>query len=112
MIAHQRRGFKLTWHAYRVPVVWIEDRLDIRPDDVLVYPEGMVALMQKTRGLPCKRVAIVLNWAYIHRNLPKGETWLDYGINQAMTPSPLIKSFLEWSMGVDVTLVGNYRHPP
>jgi hypothetical protein len=108
VVAHQTRGFELTWHEYRVPVVWIEDGLDIRPDDVLVYPEGMVPLMQETRAFPCKRVVIALNWAYIHRNLPNGETWLDYGINQAMTPSPLIKAFLEWSMGLDVTLVGNY----
>jgi glycosyltransferase involved in cell wall biosynthesis len=108
VIAHQTRGFELTWHEYRVPVVWIEDKLNIRPDDVLVYPEGLARLMQQTRDLPCRRVVIALNWAYIHRNLPKGETWLDYGINQALTPSPLIKSFLEWSMGLEVTLVGNY----
>jgi hypothetical protein len=107
-IIHQRRGFELTWHEYRVPVVWMEDRLDIGPDDVLVFPEGMARLMQQTRNFPCKRVVIALNWAYVHRNLPKGETWRDYGIHQAMTPSPLIKAFLEWSMELGVTLVENY----
>ena len=108
VIAHRERGFELTWHGYRVPVVWIQDGLDIKPDDVLVYPEGMVQLMKQTRDIPCKRVAIALNWAYIHRNLPGEETWKDYGIVQTMTPSPVIKAFLEWSMGLDVTLIGNY----
>lgn len=108
VVAHQRRGFSLTWHEYKVPVVWVEDVLNIGPSDVLVFPEGMVSLMQSTRNFPCKRVGIALNWAYIHRNLPQGETWPDYGIRQAITPSPLIKRFLEWSMGIEVTLVANY----
>jgi len=108
VIVHQRRGFELTWHEYKVPLVWMADRLDIGPDDVLVFPEGMANLMKQTRDFPCKRVVIALNWAYIHRNLPKGETWRDYGIRQAMTPSPVIKVFLEWSMGLEVTLVENY----
>jgi len=68
----------------------------------------MSALMKETRQFPCVRIAIVLNWAYVYSNLPKGENWCDYGINHVITPSPVIKDFLEWSMGVSVTLIANY----
>jgi len=107
-IVHQKRGFALTWHGYKVPVIWLEDQPTIDKEDVLVFPEGMVGLMKETRRFPCTRLAVVLNWAYVYINLPKGENWKDYGITQAITPSPFIKDFLEWSMELKVTLIGNY----
>ncbi len=107
-IVHQKRGFVLIWHGYRVPVIWLEDQPTINKEDVLVFPEGMAGLMKETARFPCHRVAVVLNWAYVYGNLPKGENWADYGITRVITPSPFIKDFIEWSMGLDVTLVGNY----
>ncbi|MBW2304410.1 MAG: glycosyltransferase family 4 protein [Deltaproteobacteria bacterium] len=107
-ILHRKRGFVLSWHGYKVPVLWLEDSPKVQREDVLVFPEGMAALMKQTKDLPCLRIAIALNWAYIYINLPMGEDWKDYGITRAITPSPLIKDFLEWSMGLKVTLIGNY----
>ena len=107
-IMHQKRGFVLTWHGYRVPVTCIEAQPIIKREDILVFPEGMAGLMKQTQNLPCKRIALVLNWAYVYLNLPVGENWKDYGIRHAITPSPFIKNFLEWGMGLEVTLIGNY----
>jgi glycosyltransferase involved in cell wall biosynthesis len=107
-VVHQKKGFILNWHEYRVPVLWIEDQPGFEKDDILVFPEGMSALMKETRHFPCIRIAIALNWAYVYSNLPKGENWCDYGINHVITPSPVIKDFLEWSLGVNVTLIANY----
>lgn len=107
-IVHNKRGFVLTWHGYKVPVLWLEDRLSFQDDDILVFPEGMVSFMKQTRNFNCTRIAIALNWAYVYPSLPKGEDWKDYGINQAITPSRVIKDFLEWSMGLGVTLIDNY----
>lgn len=107
-VVHQKKGFVLTWHGYRVPVIWIEDQPSFEKDDVLVFPEGMSTLMKETSHFPCIRIAIALNWAYIYSNLPRGENWRDYGISHVITPSPVIKDFLEWSMGMSVTLIANY----
>ena len=107
-IVHLKKGFTLTWHGYKVPVLWLEDNLSFAADDILVFPEGMPFLMKQTQSLNCNRVAIVLNWSYVFNSLPKGENWKDYNINRAITPSPLIRDFLEWSMEIDVALVDNY----
>lgn len=107
-VVHQKKGFHLTWHGYRVPMLWIEDQPGFGKDDVLVFPEGMSTLMRETRRFPCTRIAIALNWAYIYSNLPKGENWCDYGISHVITPSQVIKDFLEWSMGIKVTLIANH----
>lgn len=107
-IVHQKRGFVLKWHGHEVPVIWIEDQPVFEKEDILVFPEGMTSFMKHTRNFPCIRIAIVLNWAYVFPNLPQGENWLDYGISHVITPSTVIKEFIEWSMGIDVSLVSNY----
>lgn len=107
-IVHQKSGFLLSWHGFQVPVVWLEHKPPFEREDILVFPEGMASLMKQTQHFPCPRVAIALNWSYVYLNLPKGENWKDYGIERAITPSPLIKDFLEWSMGLEVTLIHNY----
>ena len=107
-IVHNKKGFVLSWHGHHVPVVWMEDKLRLNKDDIIVIPEGMSQVMRSTQDLPCARVAIVLNWAHIYPNLPRGENWSDYGICFGITPSPVIKDFLEWSMGLQVDLIANY----
>mgnify|MGYP001296540711 CR=1 FL=1 len=107
-IVHLKKGFALTWHDYKVPVLWLEDNLSFAADDILVFPEGMPSLMKETQQLNCSRIAIALNWSYIYNSLPKGENWKDYGITRVITPSPVIKNFLELTMGLDVTLIDNY----
>lgn len=110
-IVHLKKGFVLAWHGYKVPVLWLEDNLSFGDDDILVFPEGMPSLMKQTRHLKSTRIAIVLNWFYVYNSLPNGENWKDYGISRAISPSPLIRDFLEWSMGIDVTLIDNYIDP-
>lgn len=107
-IVHEKKGFKLTSHGYEVPVVWMEDRPELGADDILVFPEGIPSYMKQTRHFTNTRVVIALSWAYVYLHLPKGENWKDYGISRAITPTPFIKAFLEWSMGIDVTLIGDY----
>ncbi|MBD3316862.1 MAG: glycosyltransferase [Chitinivibrionales bacterium] len=107
-IVHNRKGFMLSWHGHHVPIVWMEDKLTLNKDDIIVIPEGMSGIMRSTRHLPCNRVVIVLNWAHIYRNLPSREDWSDYGIRYGITPSPVIKAFLEWSMDLQIGLIANY----
>jgi hypothetical protein len=110
-ILHHKRGFVLTWHGYKVPVVWMEDRPALRAKDILVIPEAAPSFMEQTRHFENTRVVIALSWAYVYRNLPGEVTWKDYGITKAMTPSRFIKAFLEWSMDIDVSLIDDYVDP-
>ncbi|MBF0550115.1 MAG: glycosyltransferase [Deltaproteobacteria bacterium] len=107
-IVHQTKGFVLTWHGYQVPVVWLEDKPGFTTEDVLVFPEGMIDFIKATRHSGVTRVIIPLNWSYVYRCLPPGEDWTDYGVTQVITPSPVIKEFVEWSMGLPVTLIDDY----
>jgi hypothetical protein len=111
VIIHQRRGFELTWHGYAVPVFWLEDRPPIRPDDICVFPEVMLDLIRQTQDFAARRVVIALSWAPAYSRLRPGERWQDYGVTQVITKSPLIKRFLEWSMGIDVTLIAEFIDP-
>jgi hypothetical protein len=40
-VVHQKNGFVLNWHGYRVPVLWIEDQPSFEKDDILVFPDGI-----------------------------------------------------------------------
>jgi glycosyltransferase involved in cell wall biosynthesis len=107
-IVHQKAGFVLTWHGIQAPVIWLEDRPQFRADDILVIPEVMLDFMRQTQHFAGQRVVIALSWAPAYHRLPPGGRWQDYGIHQVMTMSPVIKRTLEWSMGIDVTLIHDY----
>ena len=104
-IVHQRSGFVLTWHHYQVPILWLEDKPAFHQDDVWVFPEVMVDLVRQTKAFAGQRVVIALSWAPAYNRLRPGERWQDYGISQVMTKSPVIKRYLEWSMGINVALI-------
>lgn len=117
-IVHQRSGFALAWHNYQAPILCLEDKPVFRPDDVWVFPEVMLDLIRQTKNFAGPRVVIALSWAPSYHRLRPGERWQDYGISQVMTKSPVIKRYLEWSMGINVTLIaewidaGRYYYAP
>lgn len=107
-VVHQKKNFVLTWHGYAAPVLWLEDRPQFHTDDTLVIPEVMLDLMRQTQKFAGRRVVLALSWAPAYNRLKPGERWQDYGITQAITVSPVIKRYLEWSMGINVTLIHEY----
>ena len=117
-IVHQRTGFVLSWHPYPAPILWLEDKPEFRTDDVWVIPEVMLDFIRQTKHFPGQRIVIALSWAPAYNRLRPGERWQDYGINQALTKSPIIKRYLAWSMAIHVTLIdesidaGRYLYEP
>ncbi len=107
-IVHQKTGFVLMWHGIQVPVIALEDRPQLRADDILVIPEVMLDFIRQTQHFAGQRVVIALSWAPTYHRLPLGGRWQDYGIQQVMTVSPVIKRTLEWSMDINVTLIHEY----
>jgi len=105
MIVHQKRDFKLTWHGYTVPIIWLEDRPQFGADDIWVLPEIMLDLMQKSQGFAGQRIVFALSWSPAYARLQPGQRWQDYGITQVIAKSPTIQRHLAWSMEIDVTLI-------
>jgi hypothetical protein len=107
-IVHFKRGFKIVWHGYDVPVLWLDDWVRFSPQDVCVFPEGMTQMMKQSKSFNVHRVVIPLSWSYIYESLPPGEDWNDYGIVNVITPSRTTKEFVEWSMNIPTVLIKDY----
>lgn len=103
-IVHQKRGFRLDWHGYDVPVIWAEDRPPLTSADCLVIPEVMPEIMAQTAAFGGRRLVIALSWQPGYSRLRPGQSWRDFGIEEVITCSSVIQRWLKWSMGVDATL--------
>lgn len=110
-IVHRQRDFRLTWHDYPAPILWLSDRPLLTPDDVLVIPEVMHTLMQQTQRFAGQRIVIALSWSPVYWGLQPGQSWRDFGISRVMTVSPVIQDYVRWSMGLEATLYQEYVDP-
>ena len=71
-----------------------KDQVDIRPSDVLFIPEIFAQVMNQTKKLPCKRIAIMQNYDYILSQTPYSAQWGDYGIMEAISNTEENKNLL------------------
>lgn len=68
--------------------------LDISPSDILFIPEIFAQVMNQTKKLPCKRIAIMQNFDYILSQTPYSAQWGDYGILEAISNTTENKELL------------------
>lgn len=61
--------------------------LGASPSDVLFIPEIYSQVMNQTKKLPCKRVAILQNYDYVVEQTPYAAQWGDFGILEGITNS-------------------------
>lgn len=57
------------------------------PSDVLFIPEIYAQVMNQTKNLPCKRVAILQNYDYVVEQTPFSAQWGDLGIMEGISNS-------------------------
>ena len=57
------------------------------PSDILFIPEIYSQVMNQTKNLPCKRVAILQNYDYLVEQMPFVAQWGDFGIMEGITNS-------------------------
>ena len=57
------------------------------PSDLLFIPEIFSQVMNQTKSLPCKRVAILQNYDYLVEQMPYAAQWGDFGIMEGITNS-------------------------
>jgi hypothetical protein len=61
-----------------------EKELEVGVYDILFIPEIFSQVMNQTKKLPCKRIAIMQNYDYILSQTPYSAQWGDYGILDAL----------------------------
>lgn len=64
-----------------------KDTPAVSPSDFLFIPEICTSIMAQTKQLPCKRIAILQNYAYLTDTIPMGIGWNDLKINECVTTS-------------------------
>lgn len=70
------------------------DNVEIKASDVLFIPEIFAQVMNQTKKLPCKRVAIMQNFDYIISQTPYSSQWGDFGIMDAISNTEENKKLL------------------
>lgn len=79
------------------------------PSDVLFIPEIFSQVMNQTKNLPCKRVAILQNYDYVVEQMPYAAQWGDFGILEGITNSNYQAAELKKSFPyVNLTKVSPY----
>jgi hypothetical protein len=106
-LLHQQKPFVTTWHGYRVPTGWVSDGFTLRAEDAVVVTENSPALLRGLRAARCRRVVCALAWAPHLLKLEPGETWAGLGVNEVITPSPVVADYLRWRFGLEATVIGN-----
>lgn len=62
-----------------------KDDVEITPSDILFIPEIFANVMNQTKKLPCKRIAIFQNYDFLVEQMPFAAQWGDFGILEAIT---------------------------
>ena len=62
-----------------------KDEVEITPSDIVFIPEIFSQVMNQTKKLPCKRVAILQNYNYLLEQMPFAAQWGDFAILDCLT---------------------------
>lgn len=62
-----------------------KDEISINPSDIMFIPEIFAQVMNQTKKLPCKRIAIMQNFDYIIAQTPYSAQWGDYNMLDAIS---------------------------
>lgn len=71
------------------------EEISVSPSDILFIPEIFANLMQQTKKLPCKRIAILQNYDFVLEQMPFSAQWGDFGILDAITNTEINKELLK-----------------
>lgn len=67
---------------------------EVSPGDILFIPEIFSNVMNQTKKLPCKRIAILQNYNYIVEQMPLSVQWGDFGIMECIVNTEQNSRFL------------------
>ena len=65
-----------------------KDAVTVSPSDILIIPEVCAGIMAQTRGLSCKRVALLHSLAFLTDSVTMGTSWADLKITECIVSTP------------------------
>lgn len=69
----------------------LTDNIDVSPSDFLFIPELSTTIMEKTKDLPCKRIAVIQSLAYLFETIKMGSSLEALKIRDCITTSKLME---------------------
>lgn len=84
-------------------------KLSVGPDDFMIIPEIFSNVMEQTKNLPCKRIVFLQSFDYMLNALIPGSNWRDFGIEDVITTSNMLKECLDLFYGVNFFKTKTYK---
>jgi hypothetical protein len=83
--------------------------VNVGVSDLLIIPELFATVMNQTKKLPCKRIALLQNLNYVSEFTPLSVQWGDYGIMECIANSKqLAEKIKEWFPYVKTSVINPY----
>lgn len=74
-------------------------KLMVGPEDIMVIPEVYSNVMEQTKKLPCVRIGLLQSVDYMLNALIPGTDWSAFGINEIITTSDSLKTWVDTFYG-------------
>lgn len=72
-----------------------KQNLEISPEDFLIIPEIFGFVMEQVKNLPCGKIVITQQYAYMLETLNPGQSWNQFGFMKCITTSDKQKDYIE-----------------
>lgn len=93
-VVYRTPGFRPSWFAEDVPVLYYSPGLPMSPEDIAIVPEDHLPLMRHLKDFQGRKVVFCQNHFYILQGVADHPNWHDLGISQVMACSDVIAEFL------------------
>ena len=71
------------------------ENLEISPEDFLVIPEIFGYVMEQVKQLPCAKIVLTQQYAYMLETLNPGQSWSQFGFYKCITTNHKQKEYIE-----------------
>ena len=72
-----------------------QQNLEISPEDLLVLPEIFGFVMEQVKNLPCGKIVLTQQYAYMLETLAPGQSWNQFGFMKCITTNHKVKEYIE-----------------
>jgi glycosyltransferase involved in cell wall biosynthesis len=98
-VVHAGSGFRPAWFSEDVPTLYTDDEIDIRSDDLLIFPEDAAGMMESAMQFPVQKAIFCQNHFGLFSGLGAHRTWRELGIGDVIAASDAIAKFIRESLG-------------
>lgn len=86
-----------------------KSKLSVGPHDFMIIPEIYSNVMEQTKNLPCKRIVLLQSIDYMLNALIPGGSWRNFGIEDVVTTSDMLKDLINLFYDFDNYKIKTYN---